>query len=201
MGLIGYYRKFIPSFSTLAAPLNKLLKKDTKFEWTQTQQDSFDKFKQILTSKPLLQYPDFSKPFNLTVDASGVGLGAVLSQGDVNNDLPISYASRGLNDAEKNYSVTEKECLAVVWGTHHFYPYLYGRKFNIYTDHRALVWLFNCKDPTSRLLRWRLKLESFDYQIFYKPGKINSNCDALSRNPIMLINNENKLYEDYIKFH
>jgi hypothetical protein len=83
--------------------------------------------------------------------------------------------------AERNYSTSEKELLAIVWGTKHFRPYLYGRKFKITTDHQPLTWIMNVKDLSSRLLRWRLKLEEYDYEISYKKGALNTNDDALSR--------------------
>ncbi|KAL4153415.1 hypothetical protein QTP88_001248 [Uroleucon formosanum] len=131
--------------------------------------------------EPILQYPDFTKGFILTTDASGKALGAILSQGKIGSDLPISYASRTLNNAEVNYSTTELECLAIIFGVKHFRPYLYGRKFIILTDHRPLSWLFNLKDPLSKLARWRIELEQYNYEIKYKPGVQNSNVDALSR--------------------
>ena len=135
----------------------------------------------MLTNEPLLQYPDFTKPFVLTTDASNEALGAILSQGPIGRDLPIAYASRTLINAEKNYSTTEKELLAIVWGCKQFRQYLYGRRFTIVTDHKPLTWVFNVKDPSSRLLRWRLKLEEYDYEVVYKPGARNTNADALSR--------------------
>lgn len=202
LGLIGYYRRFIKDFSALAKPLTLLLKKDTPFNWTPKSQAAFDTFKTILTTEPILQYPDFSKEFLLTTDASDYAIGAVLSQGEVGKDLPIAYASRTLNKAETNYSTTEKEALSIVWATNHFRPYLYGRKFTILTDHRPLTWLFNCKNPCSRLLRWRLKLEEYEYTIQYKPGKVNSNADALSRNTVLTLSSGfHKTYDDFIKFH
>jgi len=116
----------------------------------------------LLTSQPLLQYPDFSKPFSLTTDGSNDALGAILGQGEIGRDLPVAYASRTLGKAERNYPTVEKELLAVAWGCKHFRPYLYGRKFIVVTDHRPLVWIFNVKDPSSRLLKWRLKLEEYE---------------------------------------
>lgn len=184
LGLAGYYRRFIPNFSNITKPLTKLLKKDICFAWTSLQQDAFEKLKDVLCSEPLLQYPDFSRTFYLTTDASQYAIGSVLSQGDPPNDLPVSYASRTLNRAESNYSATERELLAIVWSVKHFRPYLYGRKFTILTDNKPLIWLFNVKDPSSRLVRWRLLLEEYDYEIHYKPGKSNYVADALSRNPV-----------------
>src|SRR5699024_10444066 len=175
--LAGYYRRFVPKFSSIAKPLNNLLKEDVTFVWTPAQQLAFDQLKSILTNDIILQYPDFSKEFFLTTDASGEGIGAVLSQKTALGDQPVAYASRSLNKAELNYSTTEKELLAIVWSVHHFRPYLYGRKFKIITDHKPLVWLFSVKDPGSRLMRWRLKLEEFDYEIVHKAGKLNNNAD------------------------
>ena len=181
LGLSGYYRKFIESYSAKAKPLTNLLKKDTKFEWTEDCQKSFDSLKKSLCSEPILKYPDFSKPFILTTDASNKALGAILSQGEIGKDLPIAYASRTLSKSENNYSTTELECLAIVYGVKQFRPYLYRRKFIILSDHRPLTWLFNLKDPLSKLARWRIQLEEYDYEIRYKPGVQNSNVDALSR--------------------
>ncbi|XP_047025498.1 uncharacterized protein LOC124634121, partial [Helicoverpa zea] len=184
LGLVSYYRRFIPDFSKLAKPLTSLLKKDASFKWHNEQQLAFETLQNKLTTSPILAYPDFSQPFLLTCDASNFAISAILSQGQIGKDRPIAFASRTLNKAECNYSVTEKECLAIIFGTKAFRPYLYGRKFTIVTDHKPLQWLFNCKDPGSRLVRWRLKLEEFDYNIIHKKGKINTNADALSRFPI-----------------
>ena len=103
LGLAGYYRRFIPSFSKLAKPLTNLLKNDTTFEWTFAQEESFETLKQRLCEEPVLQYPDFSKPFILTTDASGIAVGGILSQGEINKDQPIAYASRTLIDNELKY--------------------------------------------------------------------------------------------------
>jgi len=181
LGLSGYYRRFVPNYGQIAKPLTSLLKKDVPFYWSDLCQESFDKLKAILTKEPLLQYPDFEQPFNLTCDASNFAIGCILSQGPIGKDLPIAYASRTLNKAEQNYNTTEKELCAIVWGVKQYRPYLYGQKFKIITDHRALSWLFNVKDPGSRLIRWRLKLEEYEYEIHYKPGVSNTNADALSR--------------------
>jgi hypothetical protein len=181
LGMAGYYRKFVPRFSKIAAPLHNLLKKDATFAWTSDQDNAFQNLRAKLTTHPILQYPDFTKEFVLTTDASNQGLGAVLSQGQIGKDLPIAYASRNLNNAEKNYTTSEKELLAIVWGIKHFRPYLYERKFKIASDHKPLVWIMNVKDPGSRLLRWRIQLEEYDYEIIYKRGAINTNADALSR--------------------
>lgn len=188
LGLLGYYRKFIPDFARLTKPLTQCLKKGSKINPTdQKYVDCFEHCKTLLTNDPILQYPDFSKEFLLTTDASNVAIGAVLSQGNIGSDKPIAYASRTLNSSELNYSTIEKELLAIVWATKYFRPYLFGRKFRILTDHKPLQWIMNLKEPNSRLTRWRLKLSEFDFTVTYKQGKCNTNADALSR---IEINNE-----------
>jgi hypothetical protein len=181
LGLAGYNRRFIPNFNKIAKTPTNLLKNNTPFVWNADTDEAFNTLKRLLTCQPLLQYPDFSKPFVLTTDASNDALGAVLSQGDIGRDLPVAYASLTLHKSERNYPTIEKELLAIVWRCKHFRPYLYGRTFTVVTDHRPLVWIFNVKDPSLRLLRWRLKLEEYDYNIVYKRGSSNTNADTLSR--------------------
>jgi len=146
LGLAGYYRRFVPNFSGLAKPLTSLLKKNVSFVWKPEQQKAFETLRMALCQQPILQYPDFSKPFVLTTDASDIAIGGVLSQGTIGQDLPITYVSRVLNSAEKNYSTIEKELLAIIYCTHHFRPYLYGHKFFLVTDHQPLIWLYKVKD-------------------------------------------------------
>lgn len=182
LGLTGYYRKFIKDYARIAKPMTLYLKKDSKIDLNNSDyQKSFETLKTVLINEPILKYPDYEKPFILTTDASNYSLGAVLSQGKIGSDLPIGYASRTLNNAEQHYSTTEKELLAIIWSTKYFRPYLYGRRFTIVTDHKPLQWLFSMKEPNSKLVRWRLKLEEFEYDIVYKKGTLNSNADALSR--------------------
>jgi len=200
LGLIGYYRRFIKDFSKLAKPLTNLLKKDTQHNWSDICQDAFENFRDILTKEPLLQYPDFSQAFNITTDASNVAIGGILSQGTIGSDLPISYVSRTLNKAEMNYNTTEKELLAIIWTVKQFRHYIYGRKFNIITDHKPLLWLFGIKDPGARLTRWRPLLEEYDYTIIYKPGVQNTNADALSRIATLTNTNTSQTTNDYQRF-
>lgn len=183
LGLVGYYRKFIQDFAKLTKPLTKCLKKGNKnkVEITEEYIQAFEKCKQVLINAPILQYPDFDKPFILTTDASDVAIGAVLSQGKLGTDKPVAYASRTLSDTEQRYSTIEKELLGIVWAIKYFRPYLYGKRFTIFTDHRPLTWLMSLKDPNSKLTRWRLRLAEYDFDVQYKKGKINTNADALSR--------------------
>lgn len=187
LGLLGYYRKFIPDFARITKPMTQCLKKGSKITLDQNYINCFNHCKTLLINDPILQYPDFDKEFLLTTDASNVAIGAVLSQGPVGSDKPIAYASRTLNTSESNYSTIEKELLAIVWATKYFRPYLFGRKFKILSDHKPLQWVMNLKEPNSRLTRWRLKLSEYDFTVVYKLGKHNTNADALSR---IQINNE-----------
>lgn len=181
LGLLGYYRKFIQDFSRITKPFTQCLKKGSKIVINDKYMNTFETCKSLLVNDPLLQYPDFSKPFNLTTDASDFALGAILSQGPIGTDKPICYASRTLTSTEVNYSTIEKELLAIVWATKYFRPYIFGHKFKIITDHKPLTWIMSLKEPNSKLVRWRLRLEEFDYEVIYKKGKLNTNADALSR--------------------
>ncbi|GBM63775.1 Transposon Ty3-G Gag-Pol polyprotein [Araneus ventricosus] len=147
LGSVNVYNKFIPQYAKLRYPLNQLLKKDVKFNWTNECQDAFDKLKETLTTKPFLNLYNPDVTCHVFVDASQKSVGAVLKQPDASDILhPIAYHSRTLRDYEKNYAITELECLAIVDALDKFYYYLHGQKFVIYTDHAALVWLKNVKN-------------------------------------------------------
>ena len=161
LGLTGYYRRFIKDYAKVAKPLYDLLKKDKEFNWEDTQETSFNILKERLCSEPILLFPDFSKPFILTTDASDDAIGAVLSQIQDELEHPVAYLSRTLNKAEHNYSTTEKECLAVLYALSHFRPYLLGQKFTLVADHESLNWMPNRKDPGQRLMRWMFKFTSY----------------------------------------
>lgn len=183
LGIAGYYRKFIRDFANIAKPMTVFLKKGSKINISDEKYiDSFEKLKNKLITSPILTYPDFSKTFEVTTDASQYALGGVLSQ----ENKPISYISRTLNEHEINYSTIEKELLSIVWCLKQFRPYVYGREIKLFTDHRPLVWLSNLKEPNSKLIRWKLQLEEYNYQIFYKQGKENKVADFLSRIEINL---------------
>ena len=130
LGFCAFYHRFISNLSKTATPLYRLLKKDTAYEWSAEAQKSFDDLRAKVIKLPTLAYPNPQSPFDLHTDASDMGLGAVLVQ----NGRPVAFASRTLTSAEKNYSTTEKECLAIVWALQYFYPYVYGATFTIYTD-------------------------------------------------------------------
>lgn len=186
LGLAGYYRRFVRNFADIAAPLYELTHKDSIWAWKQPQQDAFRALCKSLTEAPVLQLPNWEQPFIVFTDASGVALGAILAQSDAHGrDHPLHYASRLLGQTERHYSITELECLAIVWAVHLFRPYLYGRRFTVVTDHGALTWLFSLKQSTGRLARWALYLQAFDFIIVYRKGSQHQNVDALSR-PVVI---------------
>ncbi|XP_054708231.1 uncharacterized protein K02A2.6-like [Uloborus diversus] len=188
LGLLNYYAKFIKNSSTLLSPLYELLNKDVPWIWSKQCQETFLKCKSLLTSKTVLAHYDERLPLQLSCDASPVGLGAVLSHIVEGEERPVAYASRTLTKAESNYSQTEKEALAIVYGCKKFHQYLFGRTFVLVTDHQPLLTIF-APDKSipamsaARLQRWALLLSSFKYTIKYKKGILHQNADALSRLP------------------
>ncbi|GBN27531.1 Transposon Ty3-I Gag-Pol polyprotein [Araneus ventricosus] len=184
LGLCSYYRRFIKNFCYRAQPLQELLKGDSKFAWGLDQTKSFENLKTALISDPILGLFDDEAPTEMHTDASGYGLGAVLVQIQKEKERVIAYASKTLTKAEKNYSTTERECLAAVWAITKFRPYLYGRFFKIVTDHHSLCWLTGLKDPAGKLARWALRLQQYNFEITYKSGKKHKDADSLSRNPL-----------------
>ena len=198
LGLANYYRKFVNSFSLIAAPLTDLLKKDTEYTWTDKHDKAFQELKRILTSKPLLIIPDVQGSFEITSDASNIGIGAVLSQ----NGRPVAHFSRKLSQAEKNYAAHEKEALAVVQAVRHWRVYITGRPVTLYTDHHSLKYLKTQPNLNLRQRRWMEDLEEQNWTIEYKPGQQNQAADALSRRPdhelgaIQVLSQEQELLQE-----
>lgn len=184
LGMVGFYRRFVNDFAGMAAPLYKLLKKDAPFDFGAEQSVAFNRLRTALCTAPVLAYPDFARPFRITTDASGTGLGAVLSQTTSDGTHhPVAFISRSLNNAEKNYSVSEQECLGVVWAIRKFRAYVFATRFEVVTDHAALRWLRSIRDPRGRLGRWSLELQDCDFEVVHRPGTSNVVADALSRLP------------------
>lgn len=182
LGVVGWYRRFIPQFSSITAPLTNMLKKSrNKFEWSETAAEAFESIKKVLTSEPILANPIYDEPFIIQTDASNLGVGAVLLQGCGESERVISYFSRKLSSAEQKYQTTERECLAVINAIDKFRPYIEGVKFTVVTDHASLQWLQNLRDPAGRLGRWALRLQAHDFVLVHRKGSLMVVPDALSR--------------------
>jgi len=183
IGLLSFYRKYVPNFAALAVPLTNLTRKGAKnrVEWTEACEDAFTSLKDRLMKQPALCLPDFSLPFVVQTDASDFGLGAVLAQERDDDLQPVMFASRKLNDAETRYTTSEKECLGVVWAVRKFEVYLYGQRFILQTDHDCLQYLKASQQSNSRLMRWALFLANHNIQVKIIPGKENIAADYLSR--------------------
>ena len=187
LGLSSHYRRFISNFARIAEPLRELTRKDATFRWTQACEDGMTQLQERLTTAPVLAYPSFDKPFTVETDASISGLGAVLSQVQEDKKLhPVAYASRSLSNAERNYSVTELETLAVVWALTRFHSYLYGQSVTVVTDHAAVRAILETPNPSGKHARWWTKVYGTglkEVKIVYRASRLNSSADALSRDP------------------
>ncbi len=188
IGLAQYYRKFVPQFATIAEPLHALTKKGARFIWTDSCQHAFDQLKQKLTDTEVLALPKDGCKYILDCDASDVGMGAVLSQIQDNQERPIAYASQLFDKHQRNYSVTRKELLSLITFVKKFKQYLLGQPtFLIRTDHAALLWLKRTPEPIGQQARWLEVLEEFNYEVQHRAGNKHCNADALSRRPADVI--------------
>lgn len=195
LGIISYYRKFIINCAAIIKPLTNITRgenaqvsanksKNIKIKLDEHALKAFNDAKLLLTSSEILAYPNFSKPFLLTTDASNSAIGAVLSQEELGRDRPITYLSRSLNKTEENYSTIEKEMLAIIWALDKLRNYLYGAKeIKIITDHQPLTFALSNSNNNAKLKRWKSRIEEYNYTLIYKPGKTNLVADALSRLP------------------
>jgi len=188
-GLASFYRRFVPNFSTIAAPLNELVKKNVAFEWKKKHEHAFSELKDRLCSAPLLSLPNFDKTFEIECDASGVGIGAVLMQ----EKRPIAYFSEKLHGAALNYSTYDKEMYALVRALETWQHYLWPKEFVIHSDHESLKHIKSQSKLSRRHAKWIEFLESFPYVIKYKQGKENVVADALSRRHALLSTLDAKL--------
>ena len=181
LGFVGFYRRFIQDFSTKAKPLTELTKKANLWHWTPECTIAFNQLRDALLQQPVLKAPDFAQQFTVRCDASYLGLGAVLTQGEGIERRVVAYASRTLKDAETRYTATEIECLAMKWAVTHFRPYIHGTRFTLETDHVALTWLRTVQHSNARLIRTALALQHLDMHIVHKAGVTMHDADALSR--------------------
>ena len=182
LGLAQFYRKYIKSFEQIGLPLNKLLRKDTKFKWTEECNTAFLTLKKALVTAPVLAFAQFDKPFILAVDSSDEAIGFVLSQLDSEGkEHPVAYGGRALRNEELRWHITDKEGLALVEVVRQFRPYLASMPFTVYTDNVSVKWLQQIKDCQGRLGRWALLLQGYNMEIIHKSSRNNANADGLSR--------------------
>ena len=184
LGLVNFFSRFIPNLSTETEPLRRLLRKDVPWQWTKPHSLAFQKLKDLISSDIVICHFNSSYETSIIVDAGPIGLGAILVQKQPDGMLrPVSYASRSLTPVEQRYSQTEREALAVVWGCERYHIYLYGSHFTILTDHEPLKVLYtHSGKPSPRILRWGLRLQSYNFTITHIPGSTNP-ADMLSINP------------------
>jgi hypothetical protein len=188
LGMCNYYRKFIKNNL-----LDDLTRKDIDFVWTSEHQNPFEELKHKLLTTPVLSHYDPKKDIELRVDACGYGIGGVLLQQHEEKWHPVAYTSRRLTKAEKNYTVSELEALAVVWSLSYVRHLFYGKHIQIITDQHALCQLKTLKSPTGRLARWALKLAEHSYEIIHRPGRNHGDVDCLSRYPVEAADEEDEL--------
>ena len=200
LAMTNYVSRFIAHYSTITEPLRALLKKEATWQWNQEQQIAFDQLKSALSSDTVMTYFDPNRNTEIIVDASPVGLAGIMLQ----NGKVVCYASKSLTETEKRYSQTEKENLAIVWAIEHWHIYLFGHKFTLISDAKALENIYgNPKSkPPMRLERWRLRLQAYDFDVRFKPGHLNMS-NYISRHPGMTNQKEcqsSKIAEEYVAF-
>ena len=190
LGMLTYYSKFLPNLSLTLHPLYLLLRKDVKWKWGVAQAKAFAASKDLLTSDKCLTHFDSSLKLTLACDASAYGLGSVLSHKMPDgSERPIAYLSRMLSVAERNYSQLEKEGLACIFGIKKFHNYLFGRSFELVTDHKPLLGLLKedratSQQASSRIKRWSLFLSNYEYSLVFRNTSAHANADALSCLPL-----------------
>ena len=167
----------------IARPLHKASETKSSFTWREETQEAVESLKKHLSCTSILAFPDVKEAFILYTDASLTAMGAVLAQVQDGKERAICYASKAFSKSQTNCSATTRELLAIIIFTRHFKNHLLGSKVKIVTDHRALQWLHNFKDPDGLTARWLEKLAAFDYEVHYRPGKSIGHANRLSRIP------------------
>ena len=185
LGMSSYYRRFVEGYSKIARPMNNLLKKNQSFKWDNECQKCFDELKSRLISPPILAHFKPECPIILFTDASAYAMGAILSQIQDGKEVVISYNSKTLAERQSRYSISDRECLAIVWAVQKLRPYLYGAPFVIKTDSCCLCYIMSVKNPNGRLMRYSMFLQDYNFTVEYKSGATHTNVDCLSRNPIV----------------
>lgn len=186
--MINFIGKFFPNLSVRTSALRELLHDSTEFKWTQRNEQEWKALKTTLTTVPVLAYYDPTKKLKVSTDASKDGLGAVLRQAEGESWKPVAYASRSMTQTEARYAQIEKECLGLAYGLEIFHCYIYGLPtFTIETDHRPLVSIIkkSLNEMSPRIQRLIMKMQRYDFELIYTPGKHLVLADALSRAPKM----------------
>ena len=200
LGLTSHYQRFAPNYARIAFLLHALTRKGALFQWTANCEVTFETLKTRLVTAPLLCYPDFDKDFVLETDASKQGLGAILSQYQIDHKLhPVAYASRSISSTESNYAITDLETLAVVWAVTHFRYYLYGHKVTVITDHAAVKAILGAPSLSRKHARWWSKVHGSSIkqvEIVHRSGKTNQHTDCLSGQPVWTAPNEDTADEE-----
>ena len=183
LGLLGFYQVYIPQYSTHAAPLTNLLKKamPNKVVWEPCHEQSFQLLKTALLSRPILKLPDLKKPFVLRTDASAYAVAGVILQKHDGILFPVCFGSKKLCEREMRWSISDRECLAVVWSILKFKKYLYGAHFVVQSDHQPLSILKSSDSTSGRLQRWSLALQPFSFRFEFLRGIDNVGANFFSR--------------------
>lgn len=186
LGLVGYYRRYIPDCATILQPISDLLggQAGRQISWTPVCQEALEKIQSLLSQKPVLRLPDFTRRFIVRTDASSVGIGGVLMQEHNDQLHPVAFVSRKLLSRESRYSTIERECLSIIWVLSKFSRYLWGRIFTLQTDHRPLTYLQSSRFRNARILRWSLALQEFSFSVLPIAGTFNVFADLLSRTAV-----------------
>ena len=202
LGLATYCARFIPRLATITDPLRTLTKTDTEWIWEDQHDLALQEIKDSISEHCKMAYFNPQLKTEVVVDASPVGLCAMLVQHNDTTSFLVALASRSLSDVEQRYSQTEREALAVTWGIQHFHMHLYGGSFEVATDHKPLLPIFNkpTAKPPLRIERWLMRLQEYDFMLTYQPGKTNP-ADYMSRHPLASTKSasrEQKMAEEYV---
>ena len=191
LGLFGYYRTFIKGFAAIASPITKLTSQSVEFNWTQECENAAENLRGQITSAPILVFPDFTRQFILTTDASAIAIGAVLSQIQQDDrEHPISFYSKTLNATERKWDACEQELYAIVTAVKHYKSFLMNNQFEVRTDNAACTYVLKKPDLSPKLSRWAIQLADYDFTVIHKSGRTNTVADALSRAEVTAVEEE-----------
>jgi hypothetical protein len=186
LGMFSYYRAYVANFARIVKPLTDLTAKDipAQIPWGEEQQNAFELLKQAMCSSPVMNAPQFGKPFYLLTDACGVSIGCCLGQWDeLGEEHPVAYASQKLTSTQCAWAVIEKEAYAVIWALQKYRSIIFGTKITVFVDHNPLTYMIESAPKSAKLTRWLLALQEFNVTIVYKKGVEHQLADCLSRLP------------------